>query len=894
MVDLETAAFSRLVVPYARNMNFVGRETILQQVGSLLEMPKSNNRVALYGLGGVGKSQVALELAYRAHTTTPGLCCLWVSAVSRTTFAQSYREIASSLGIPGVNNPQADGLDLVKSWLQRETAVPWLMIVDNVDDLRTLKGETSQVDMASFNLLKYLPQCDHGKLLFTSRSRTAALRITGGGMVVKLPLMDVSEAQQLLQVRLDEDNSQASQDYLELVKALEYLPLAISHAASYIREMSITPARYLRLFNDDKKMARLLKHTYEDLARDGGQSNTVITTWRISFEQIQKDSPESAELLKIMGSLHWQSIPQYLLQQDQWEDEDDFHDAVAPLLAFSLVQSSAELEMFSMHRLIQIAIRSWTRTMEWERTAQRLLLQVFPRLEVHISISAEEDIVRCRQLLPHAQKVLEILGSPDMFSVPCVELKFRTAACLKILGQYQQARALYETLITPLVDFSERHVSTGFSLANVEDEITRLYLLEGGNYNIAVQRARLALKSRKEFLLESDPDIVCAKNLLALGLIELAQFKDAEAQLKSAYTAAVESLGKTHNMTIAVLLSLTAVYKGQEQYQRAAETYQSVMDLLIPLHGENNDLIIECRAGMAEVQRCMLRTPEAGVLIRQALARSEEKLGPDHPVTTLALTRLGCQRMDEGDKPGAYVAFERAWRNHRNMYGDESRLTLGCLGRMAVGHASLTEAERLLKEAIERSKRIWGPLEKTTLGLEDDLFFVLFRKTLGSSKQATEAYARSTLEARTNSLGEDAKSTLRAAQNVAFVLLAQNKVDEGQKLCLSTLNKQTKVLGSDSRDARVSSELLSSAYQLQRDFYASEVVLHRLIRVLERIAGPDHSSTLNQKSRLGSVIVMAYSNKKSNANVSRTFALSYPQCSSTRSNSFFHLMRHVA
>lgn len=351
-------------IPYTRNGNFVGRELILEEVKCKFELPKSNNRVALYGLGGVGKSQVALEIAYRASTT---LCCLWVSAVSRTTFAQSYREIASTLKIEGVDNPQNDGLDLVKSWLQRETTIPWLMVVDNVDDLRSLNGVKTGGHDAGFNFLKYLPQCKHGKLLFTTRSRIAALKLTGIGMIVDIPNMDVTEAQQLLQVKLDEDDSQSSQDFLELVNALDCLPLAISHAAAYMKEMEITPSNYLRLFNhsNSKKRQKLLEHPYEDLARDERQSDTVVTTWQISFEQIENESPASARLLKIMGSLHWQNIPRYLLQQDELADEDDFHDAVTPLIAFSLVQRSSDSRTFSMHRLVQIAIRSWPRTIDW-------------------------------------------------------------------------------------------------------------------------------------------------------------------------------------------------------------------------------------------------------------------------------------------------------------------------------------------------------------------------------------------------------------------------------------------------------------------------------------------------------------------------------------------------
>jgi hypothetical protein len=172
-----------LLIPFVRNGNFVGRETILETIEQKLVLPKSNRRVALWGLGGVGKSQVALELAYRAQESAPGISCFWVSAVSRTTFTQSYRQIASSLAIPGTNNPSNNILQLVKSWLQREQTGSWLITVDNVDDLRSLKGETDETD--DFDLLQYLPQCSHGKLIFTTRSKTAALKLTGNGAIVQ-------------------------------------------------------------------------------------------------------------------------------------------------------------------------------------------------------------------------------------------------------------------------------------------------------------------------------------------------------------------------------------------------------------------------------------------------------------------------------------------------------------------------------------------------------------------------------------------------------------------------------------------------------------------------------------------------------------------------------------
>ena len=695
-----------LVIPFVRNGNFVGRETILETVERQLELPKSNHRVALWGLGGVGKSQVALELAYRAQTSSPGLSCFWVSAVSRTTFAQSYRQIASSLEIPGAHNHSQNVLELVKSWLQREQMGPWLITVDNVDDLPTLRGETDDTDDADdFNLLQYLPQCSHGKMIFTTRSKTAALRLTGSGAIVQVPTMDAREAQQLLHVKLDDDAA-TKQDCLDLVKALEYLPLPISHAASYIRQMQITPAKYLRMFNDDHKITRLLKHTYEDLARDGGQNNTVLKTWRISFEQIGRDSPESADLLKIMGSLHWQDIPQYLLQQNNLADEDDFDDAVAPLVAFSLIQTAPISKTFSLHRLIHIAIRSWAQNQESERSAQKLILNVFPTLRSN-RVSSEMNS-RCRQLLPHAQKNLDLLGSSDSFSLVSVQLKFRIASYLNVTWHFQQARDLFESLVDPLEAFSKNGADTGISQSDLEDNITKLYFSQGNRKlsSIGVDRAKKTLETRQRTLPADHPDTLRARDLNSLGLIWQGKYKEAETELKTTYDLATQRFQKADMISIALLLSLGAVYSSEEQYQKAADIYQDVLDTLVPLYGERNDCVIRCLSAMADSLRLLYRTKESGVLIRKALKLSEETLGPDHPLTLNTVSRFGAQLCDEDDEHAAFQMWDRVFKGHQQLYGDDSDATVTSYGWMAYCHPSRAERERLLKIGIDWAKRV--------------------------------------------------------------------------------------------------------------------------------------------------------------------------------------------
>jgi hypothetical protein len=168
-----------LVIPFERNGNFVGRRAILDIVEQKLDLPKSNNRVALRSLGGVGKSQIALELAYRAQKSNPAMTCFWVSAVSRNTFTRSYHQIALTLAIPGTSNPSNNMLQLVKNPLQKKQAGSWLMMVDNIDDLSNLRGNIDETD--SSDLLDYLSQCTHGKLLFTTRSKEAAVALAGAG-----------------------------------------------------------------------------------------------------------------------------------------------------------------------------------------------------------------------------------------------------------------------------------------------------------------------------------------------------------------------------------------------------------------------------------------------------------------------------------------------------------------------------------------------------------------------------------------------------------------------------------------------------------------------------------------------------------------------------------------
>lgn len=194
-----------------------------------------------------------------------------------------------------------------------------------------------------------------------------------------------------------------------------------------------------------------------------------------------------------------------------------------------------------------------------------------------------------------------------MPSVRCIQLKFRTAASLKLLGQTQQARILYESITDPLMDLSKRNVPSGISVVDVEDEIIRLYFLEGSMSRIPMQRAQRVLQMRLDSLPEHWLHVASAKCLVALVYIAQADYKQAESLLQDAYRVTVDSVGKTDMRTVVVLFALASAFSGQEEYQKAADTHQLIMDLIIPLYGENNELVMECESSIAQSRRCLYK-----------------------------------------------------------------------------------------------------------------------------------------------------------------------------------------------------------------------------------------------------------------------------------------------
>jgi hypothetical protein len=292
-------------------------------------------KVAITGLGGIGKTQLALALAYRIRQELKNCSVFWISSSNKESIHQGYAHIARRLNIPGWDDEKTDVKKLVQLHLSKESAGQWLLVFDNADDAETV------------GLTEFLPSSEQGAIIFTTTNRKTAAKLAPRN-VVELPEMEQGIAQKMLEMCLvDPANEQEKVDLL--LKELAYLPLAIVQAAAYVNVNKITLQEYLSLLV--KKKEELVKRLHQE------SENVIAATWLISFEQIRRRDTLAANYLLFIACVDRNDVPLALLPVAT-PREQGIH-AIGTLDAYSFVtKRTAELAL-NLHQLVHVSTRNW-------------------------------------------------------------------------------------------------------------------------------------------------------------------------------------------------------------------------------------------------------------------------------------------------------------------------------------------------------------------------------------------------------------------------------------------------------------------------------------------------------------------------------------------------------
>lgn len=404
-------------------------------------------KLALVGLGGVGKTQVALELAYTVKERWPEYSVFWVPAISAESFEQAYRDIATRYSI-ALNPEEEDPKDSVRRYLNSDSAGKWFLIVDNSDDQEILFGTSGELR----GVTDYLPESENGLILFTTRYREVAVSLVGNE-VIEIQEMDREEAERFLERSLTRKELLHDQTVTrELLNELTNLPLAIAQAAAYLNAMQISIRDYLSLLrNTEQDTISLLSREFRDDTRYKKSKNSIAATWLISFDQIRRSDSTAADILSFMSCFENKAVPRSILPFV--EPEERMVHAIGTLRAYAFVTSRDDGSSYDIHRLVHLATKVWLgehgATKELNDKVATHFAQIFPSDD-------HENRALWREYFPHALQFLRNTKTLD--SNKRYDLCMAVGSCLQVDGRVGEAVVwLLECFLWRQGHFAEDH-----------------------------------------------------------------------------------------------------------------------------------------------------------------------------------------------------------------------------------------------------------------------------------------------------------------------------------------------------------------------------------------------------------------------------------------------------
>ncbi|KAJ5301615.1 hypothetical protein N7508_006478 [Penicillium antarcticum] len=651
----ETPPSPLSTVPFTRDPDFVSRDTLLLQIQEKSSVQGS--RIALVGLGGVGKSQLAIEYSYQARSQSRATWVFWVHASSVARFEQSFRDIADQVKISGRQNLQINIFKLVENWLRDEKKGKWILILDNIDDDVFLRkppatGPEAKIydhsNAPTKPLLEYLPRSLCGSILITSRTREVALKMVDYKDLIEVKPMEDSEALELLQRKLDLLGE--SQESQQLVKELEFMPLAIVQAASYIQKLAprCSVSQYLRDFQkSDREAIRLLKNEAGHLYRDWEAKNSILVTWQISFDHIRQTKPSAADLLSLMSFFDPQGIPENLVRlqpetncksssellNDSSDGEtsgsdvgDDFEDDITTLRDYSFISLGDNSALLTMHRLVQLTMRIWLKTHgrmgQWREKFISNLYQEFPTGQY-------KNWEKCRSLFPHVRSAMSQRPESQKSLIKWAILLYRGAWYASESGNIADVREMAAKSRKQMVKLLGADDETALKSTAM---LATAYSLEG-RWEEAEKLDVQVMETRTTKLGEDHLDTLTSMDNLALTYWDQGRWDEAE-QLQAQVTKTRKTrLGEDHPDTLTSMNNLAMTYWKQARWEGAEQLQVLVMETRKTKLGEDHLDTLTSMDNLAFTWKSSGHNAQALNLLRNCLAKRKQKLGLNHPKT---------------------------------------------------------------------------------------------------------------------------------------------------------------------------------------------------------------------------------------------------------------------
>ena len=672
-------------VPHARNPFFTGREEILTELNTTLG---KTGTAALSGLGGVGKTQTAVEFAHLHRDDYQAV--LWASAESRETLLSGFAAIANHLNLSEANaTDQQTAATATKRWLESNTG--WLLILDNADELAIAR--------------EFFPQPSKGHILLTTRAHATEPIAER----VEIKKMDLAEAVLFLLHRADVTPTDAERMLAKQISTeLGCLPLALDQAGAFIYETPSSLAEYLNLHRKDGPK---LLAARGDLAADHAPVNK---TFRLAFEKVATNSPAAADLIRICAFLAPDAIPEEIFTTAAKELGDhlskvasnpfEFTQMLKEATRFSLIDRTPSKKALDIHRLVQAVVKDAMKMPQqrtWAKRAVRAVNLAFPDVEF-------SNWSTCDRLLPHAQACADRIAQFHFEFNEATRLLNQAGYYLSMRARYIDAESLFRRSL------AIREKTLGLDHPDVASSLNNLAVLykAQGKYADAEPLYCRSLAIRENVLEPNHPDIAISLNNLALLYEAHGKYAEAEPLYKRSLAIREQSLEADHGAVATSLNNLAALYHNQGKYAEAEPLYRRSLEITEKALGPEHPDVAVSLNNLAELYRVQAKYAEAEPLYQQSLVIRKKALGPDHPDVARSLNNVAVLYQDQGKYAEAEPLYRRSLAIKEEALGPdhpEVAISLNNLAGLYKAQGKYDEAEPLCHGSLVIFEKALGP-----------------------------------------------------------------------------------------------------------------------------------------------------------------------------------------
>ncbi|MEV0745803.1 FxSxx-COOH system tetratricopeptide repeat protein [Streptomyces sp. NPDC050273] len=680
-------------LPKPRSSLLIGRDHELQKLRETVQSHEGAVVAqAMHGLGGVGKTALALHYA---HTYRSDYSVVWwISAESADSVTAGIAALGFRLNprLAVAESTSAESSEWAISWLQCHSG--WLLVLDNVEDPElafALIGQTS-----------------NGHHIVTSR---VSVGWNNFGFQIGLDVLSDIDSVELL-TRMSGVHGE-EEVKRELSSELGRLPLALEHAAAYVQHNQVSFSHYLRLLR--KIPAKALGYA----ARVGGNSVSVARTWQVTLQSIDGINPLAISILRILAWLGPDDIPREALYGFA-EDEFDVDSALGLLSAHSMISLSPD--SVSIHRLVQAVIREAEETSlnSASHPHVRAAIGIYGVLNLEPEISPDSWLL-WRRLLPHIEAVSSLV-SVENASDPARTVLYYAARFLRSQNQLEPALVCIERCVR-MAEGDQGEPSNGpdaLSCMNILGAI----LQELGHHGRAVEIFKELVRDSIVKCGELDPFTLSMKNNLAGAYQDADRMAEAIALFEQTLKGREESLPAGDPAIATTRHNLAGAYRVAGKPHRAVLILEKVVEDRKAKYGDKGIGTLNSMFNLAISYIDIENLPRAVRLLKHVLNEREEIFGPDDPKVTGVRGRLGdVYRMVKNSKRSIPL-YEDNLKSATRVYGADDWRTIECGIPLAFAYQDVKESEKaipLLRRVLEWQEFVHGESDHSAVMARNNL-----------------------------------------------------------------------------------------------------------------------------------------------------------------------------